>query len=309
VKQRPVPPDLRVIATGLAFPEGPIAMPDGSVVLVEVRGGRLCRVNPDGRSEVIAELGGGPNGAALGPDGAVYVCNNGGMPFTRMPDGNWSPIDASGASQGPDYSGGRIERVELRTGRVDVLYGSADGRALRAPNDLVFGRDGSFWFTDTGKTRAHERDHGGLYRAAADGSRIETWAYPLQGPNGIGLSPDGSKLYVAETPTGRLREWDVSRGKSQVAGSNRVLMRLPGERVFDSLAVDASGVIVAGLPGSSALAVISPDGDLELIEMPDLMPTNLAFGGADRRTLFVTLGWTGRLACFEWPRPGAALAF
>jgi gluconolactonase len=284
-------------------------MADGSVILVEVRGGCLSRIDARGRHEVLARLGGGPNGCALGPDGAVYVCNNGGMPFTQMPDGNWSPVDSSGASQGPGYSGGRIERVALDTGKVDVLYEGADGRALCAPNDLVFSRDGSFWFTDTGKTRARDRDHGGLYRAAADGIRIETWAYPLQGPNGVGLSPDGSKLYVAETPTGRLREWDLSAHPDEQRKKSRVLMRLPGEMVFDSFALDESGVIVAGLPGSSALAVISPDGKLELIEMPDLMPTNVAFGGEDRRTAFVTLGWTGRLACFEWPRPGLELAF
>jgi gluconolactonase len=286
-------------------------MPDGSVVLVEVRGACLSRVDARGRCEKIADLGGGPNGAALGPEGAVYVCNNGGMPFTRAEDGSWSPVDDSGASQGHNYSGGRIQRVSLDTGRVDVLYESADGRVLRAPNDLVFTPDGSFWFTDTGKTRARDRDHGGLYRASADGSRIETWAYPLLGPNGVGLSPDGLKLYVAETPTGRLREWDVSPdpGKQMQSRNGRVLMRLPGEMVFDSIAVDSAGAIIAALPGSSALAVISPEGDLGLIEMPDRMPTNVAFGGAERRTAFVTLGWTGRLASFQWPRPGAELAF
>ena len=70
---------IREIASGLRFPEGPIAMADGSVVLVEIARGTLSRVTPAGKVEVIAELGGGPNGAALGPDGKVYVCNNGGF--------------------------------------------------------------------------------------------------------------------------------------------------------------------------------------------------------------------------------------
>ena len=64
---------MEVIAEGLAFPEGPIAMPDGSVVLVELAGGRLTRVGTDGTISVIADLGGGPNGAAIGPDGYVYA--------------------------------------------------------------------------------------------------------------------------------------------------------------------------------------------------------------------------------------------
>ena len=71
--------NIRVIATDLEFPEGPVVMPDGSVVLVEIRGQRLTRVWPDGRKEVVAEIPGGPNGAALGPDGKMYVCNNGGF--------------------------------------------------------------------------------------------------------------------------------------------------------------------------------------------------------------------------------------
>ena len=77
--------NIRVLATGLEFPEGPVVMPDGSVVLVEIRGRRLTRVWPDGRKEVVAEIPGGPNGAALGPDGKMYICNNGG--FSWIPTG------------------------------------------------------------------------------------------------------------------------------------------------------------------------------------------------------------------------------
>ena len=70
--------DITELADGLRFPEGPIAMTDGSVVLVEMFGPRLTKVRPDGSTETIAEVPGGPNGAAVGPDGAFYVCNNGG---------------------------------------------------------------------------------------------------------------------------------------------------------------------------------------------------------------------------------------
>src|ERR1700710_1703032 len=74
--------NVRVLATGLEFPEGRVVMPDGSVVLVEIRGRRLTRVWPDGRKEVVAEIPGGPNGAAIGPDGKCYICNNGGFSWT-----------------------------------------------------------------------------------------------------------------------------------------------------------------------------------------------------------------------------------
>jgi len=77
--------NVRVLATDLEFPEGPVVMPDGSVVLVEIRGQRLTRVHPDGRKEIVAKVPGGPNGAALGPDGKIYICNNGG--FSWLPAG------------------------------------------------------------------------------------------------------------------------------------------------------------------------------------------------------------------------------
>src|SRR5258705_1374407 len=81
-------PNVRVLATDLEFPEGPVVMPDGSVVLVEIRGRRLTRVWPDGRKQVVAEIPGGPNGAAMGPDGKIYVCNNGGFNSGPSPGAN-----------------------------------------------------------------------------------------------------------------------------------------------------------------------------------------------------------------------------
>ena len=75
--------NFREVTRGLRFPEGPIAMADGSVLVVEIEGARLTRVLPDGTKQTVAELGGGPNGAAIGPDGACYVCNNGGFHWFR----------------------------------------------------------------------------------------------------------------------------------------------------------------------------------------------------------------------------------
>ena len=108
--------DYEVIATGLQFPEGPVVMPDGSIVVVEVKRGTISRIDEtDGSIEIVAQPGGGPNGAAIGPDGLLYVCNNGG--FT------WS--DARGLTvpglAAEDYSSGRIERIDIETGEVDVL--------------------------------------------------------------------------------------------------------------------------------------------------------------------------------------------
>src|SRR5436309_14129805 len=142
--------DIRVLATDLEFPEGPVVMPDGSVVLVEIRGKRLTRVYPDGRKEVVAQIPGGPDGAALGPDGKMYICNNGG--FSWIPTGK---MNMPGPQPG-GYLGGSIQRVDLQRGKVETVVDRCGEHALRGPNDLVFDKHGGLWFSDLGKRRARE---------------------------------------------------------------------------------------------------------------------------------------------------------
>ncbi len=305
---------LREVATGLQFPEGPIAMDDGSVVLVEIARGTLSRVTPDGRIQVLAQLGGGPNGAALGPDGAVYVCNNGGFEFHTEDDGCQRPV-----LQARDYSGGRIERVHLSTGKVDRLYEQVDGLALRGPNDLVFDAHGGFYFTDLGKVRATEMDRGGVFYGQADGRAVHAIARPAMTPNGIGLSPDGNTLYYAETEGARLWAFDVTApGVVHKSGwpspqGARMLTAAPGGHYqrFDSLALDALGNICVATLLHGGITVVSPDGSLcSHVPLPDLYTTNICFGGPGRRTAFITLSGSGRLiAIDDWPVPGLALNF
>ena len=303
----------RVVATGLGFPEGPVALPDGSVLCVELRHGRLVRVGEDGSVDTVAELGGSPNGAALGPDGAVYVCNSGGFCFIDV--GFVVPQTPEGVTQPDDYIGGRIQRVDLATGAWTDLYTEVDGHGLRGPNDLVFDSEGGFWFTDHGKRRARDEDRGGLYYARPDGSSVAEVVYPLEAPNGVGLSPDGRRLYVAETHTGRLWAWELS-GPGQLAGgpNDRTLVAgLAGMQLFDSLAVEAGGNVCVATLVNGGISVISPEGEVEHLaadgELFDPLVTNIAFGGPDRRTAWITLSGTGRLLRCDWPRPGLALRF
>ena len=205
----------RLVASGLAFPEGPVALPDGSVLVVEIAGGTLTRVCPGGTVERVAELGGGPNGAAIGADGAVYVANNGGAIRFRERDGSSWPD--YGADDPP--AGGSLQRVDLETGSVETLYEACDGHRLNAPNDLVVAGDGSIWFTDLGLVRPRSIERGGVYWCRPDGSEIREVIFPLDQPNGIGLSPAGDRVYVAETNTGRLWGWDI-------AGPGDVVSRL-----------------------------------------------------------------------------------
>ena len=304
-------PDLTVLATGLQFPEGPIAMADGTVLVVEIARGTLSRVLSDGHVEVVAETGGGPNGAAIGPDGACYVCNNGGFEWVER-RGRIYP-----GEQAADYAGGRIERVELDTGKVEVLYTHANGVPLRGPNDLVFDAAGGFWFTDHGKTRPRARDRTGVFYAKADGSHVEEVIFPLEAPNGIGLSPNEDELYVAETPTGRLWAFPLAEpGRLAGARADRPdggRLVVPGRQgyfLFDSLAVDAAGNVCIATIMDGGITVLSPaGGDPSFVPMPDRLTTNICFGGPDLSTVYVTLSSTGQLVSVPWQTPGLPLNF
>lgn len=304
--------ELTEIATGLQFPEGPVWMSDGTVLCVELRRRTVDRIHPDGRIETIAEPGGSPNGLAIGPDGAAYLCNSGGWAFHEL-----MGFVITALQQPDDYSGGRVERVDLDTGEVTVLYTECAGNPLWGPNDLVFDADGGMWFTDHGKIHARSKTHGGVYYARPDGSSIDEVVYPLDAPNGIGLSPDGGRLYVAETHTGRVFEWGVA-GPGRVEKLNpasehggNLLFGAGNYQLFDSLAVDGAGNVVVGtLAHNAGLTVLSPDGSgVEQIPLPDPLVTNVCFGGDDLATAFVTMSATGKLASLPWPRPGLALSF
>ena len=294
--------EVEVLAEGLAFPEGPVAMADGSVVVVEVVGGKLIRVGSDRQVSVLADIGGGPNGAALGPDGAFYLCNNGGMSRQSR------TIPA-------------IQRVDANSGQVDVLYTECDGQPFGAPNDLVFDETGHFWFTDFRGDA--------IYYASPDGSSITRALARIAGPNGIGLAPGGDVLYWAQTRPARCtaagwpvpdRWWrrpamtSASWCEAGILDRWSLLVGLPDAQELDSLAVDSSGAVCVGTLMESGITVVSPeDGSYQRYTLPEELAdgavTNVCFGGADLRTAFITCSITGRLISCRWPRPGLRLAF
>ena len=277
--------DWSTLASGLRFPEGPIVLPDGSVLLVEIERATLTRISPDGAQEVVAFLGAAPNGAAIGPDGACYVCNSGGFKWHDEP-GMLRPI-----GQSEHYTGGSIQRVDLKSGAVTTLYGGGHGPQLNGPNDLVFDAAGGFWFTDQGKTRERSIDRASVYYAKPDGSALKEAIFPMLGANGIGLSADGSRLYVAETATARLWEfalsapgvidplpWPSPNGGRLLAGSSNY-------QLFDSLALERDGNICVATLINGGITVVAPDGRvLEHVALPDSYVTNLCFGGPDMHT-------------------------
>ena len=185
-------------------------MPDGSVILVEIRGQRLTRVYPDGRKETVAQIPGGPNGAALGPDGKMYICNNGGFAWTQVNGRNVS----GGAAT--DYKGGSLQRVDLQSGKIETLFDKCGEFKLNGPNDLVFDKQGGIWFSDLGKRRPRDMDLGAVHYVKPGLKEIVEVVSPLLPANGIGLSADEKTVYVAETPTARVWSFAIT-GPGQIA--------------------------------------------------------------------------------------------
>ncbi|MCG6203777.1 SMP-30/gluconolactonase/LRE family protein [Rhodopseudomonas sp. HC1] len=304
--------NIRILATDLAFPEGPVVMPDGSVVLVEIRAQQLTRIWPDGRKEVVAKVPGGPNGAALGPDGKMYICNNGGF--------GWFPSRGTmmpGAPAAHEYIGGSIQRIDLQSGAVETLFDKCGEHPLKGPNDLVFDKHGGLWFTDLGKRRARDMDVGAAYYIKPGMSEITEQVFGTLPLNGIGLSPDETTMYAAETPTARLWAYDITapgevkpRDVIYRGEKGKPIAGLGGYQMFDSLAVEAGGNVCVATLVSGCISVIAPDGSLvEQVPTGDRVTTNIAFGGPDLKTAYITLSGKGELIAMDWPRGGLPLNF
>lgn len=280
----------RVLADGLRFPEGPLELGDGSVVAVEILADRLVRAMVDGTVTTYVAVGPGPNGVARGPDGALYVVTNGGPP------GN--------------TNGGSVQRVDASGGQAHLLYTAAGEHRLLGPNDIVFDEWGDFWFTDFAS--------GALYHARTDGSEITTAVADLPGANGIALAPDGRTLYVVQAHDGQVVAFTIeSRGRLAQADGvprRRSIAILTGAGVqLDSMKVDAAGNLVLAA-GEAGIRTLRPDGTLlDDMPLPGWRVTNMAFGGADLHTLYVTANHAGStrgaLLAISWPRAGLKLRY
>jgi len=248
------------LASDLGFPEGPVVMPDGSIVFCDGNTGELLQWKDDQLS-TFAEMGGSPWGALLGTDGAIYVTQGGNVPGS--PDQSAVP---------------GIQRVNP-DGSIEMLATSIAGHRLAGPNDLAFGPDGKLWFTESG-TEHDDRDPdpqpGRLDTLSADGSGEMLAERPGVYPNGIAF--DGQqRMYWTESAAHRVCRWDD--------GQASVFCQLSDGHVPDGMAFAADGRLFVCTTISGGVTVISPEGEvLEEIDMDEHV-TNCIFDGS---TLYVT---------------------
>lgn len=297
---------MHVITDALRFPEGPVLLRDGNLLVVEIAGQALTHVSREGSVTVVAELDGGPNGAAVGPGNSVVVANSGGWAYTRESNGWQRP---TGQAEAPGW----IERIDLSSRAVTRLYTHSAGAPLQSPNDLVFDRAGNFYVTDHGKRTATSLGLGAVHYGAADGSFLKPVVTGLLTPNGIGLSADERTLFVAETATRRLLAFDlVQPGEVRALawpapGGGRLVAGFEDRFALDSLALDAEGHVCVASFNGCGIWRVAPDGSSRAFTpIDDFYATNIAFGGV---TAFVTLSSTGRLVALDWPCAGQPLAF
>ena len=131
----------------------------------------------------------------------------------------------------------------------------------------------------------------------------------LEGPNGIGLSPNEDELYIAETVPGRVWAYGLS-GPGKIDGSRRLLLDRPGFHFFDSLAVDAEGGVCVATIIDGGITTLMPDGSApKFFATPDRLTTNICFGGPDLQTAYITLSSTGALISTHWDVAGLPLNF
>jgi sugar lactone lactonase YvrE len=256
----------------------------------------------------------GIEGPATGPDGYLYVVNfaregtigrvataadghGQAELFVQLPEGstgNGIRFDHAGRMVVADYRGHNILRIDMRSHAIKVF---AHDDRLHQPNDIAMAADGGLYASDP--DWAH--DSGQIWRIEPDG-RMRLLETGMGTANGIDVSPDGKHLYVNESVQRKIWRYDIQPDGS--IGGKRLLIAF-ADHGMDGMRTDAQGNLLVARYGAGSVAMVSPAGKL-LREIPlkGSKPTNVAFGGADGRTVYVTLQDRGAVERFRTAYPG-----
>lgn len=261
-----------------SFLEGPAFDRDGNLWLVDLAYSRILQVSPAGEFSVAADYDGEPNGIAIHKDGRVFIADHRRGLLVLDPESrSVSPL---------------LERRHLES--------------FKGLNDLVFAANGDLYFTDQGETGLHDPT-GRVFRLGAEG-RLELLVGTVPSPNGIALSPDESILYVAATRGNAI--WRVPIEADGSVSRAGIFIQLSGGLAGpDGLAVDEAGNLAVCVHGLGTVWLFSRLGEPILrIKAPEgLATTNAAFGGRERRSLYITECDTGTVLVADLPAPGMTL--
>ncbi|MBA2595837.1 MAG: SMP-30/gluconolactonase/LRE family protein [Chloroflexia bacterium] len=268
---------LTVLISGFDSLEGPAFDRDGNLFFVNWLSSSIVRRTPDGSAAEFFNTGGIPAGLAFHRDGSLYV-----------------------ADEGDDIHG----VVRIVDGQATILVNQYEGQPLNGANDLVFDRNGVLYFSDPWRSSL-EHPVGGFYRLFPDGN-LEQIDTGLAFPNGVALSPDKTAVYLAETRRHRILRYPI--GPDGALGARQDFAALPGGEGPDGMAFDEGGNLYVAHYGGGKVAIFSPAGDMVgTIPIPGAQVTNVAFGGADRRTLVITDVETGSIYQTRVDAPGLRL--
>ncbi len=262
-----------LFAEGFRFPEGPAFDRDGNLFVVNVETGDISRISPEGRVNTFVNTGGAPNGAKFHPNGDLFVA---------------------------DRKKGIIAVSPNR--KIRLIADRYQGKVFNGPNDLIFDSRGNLYFTDPHGSSA-ENPFGCLYRLSTDG-QIACLASGLAFPNGLVLSRDERYLFVADTRKNRILRYVLVPPPFR----SYVFSQLSGGWGPDGMAFDVTGNLYVAHYGGGDVLVISSKGEvLERVPVGGAHPTNVTFGGPNRKTLYVTEVETGSVYRFSADYPGLPL--
>ena len=276
--------------TSLCFTEGPAVAADGSVFYSDIENNRIMCWASDGTRSIWREPSHRTNGQTFDPQGRLYHCE--------------------GDEFGPG-GGRRVTRTNLETGDYEVLTDTYEGARYNSPNDICVDAAGNVYFTDPryGDRTSMEMELEGVYRMTPDGTVQRIIAQPdIERPNGIAVTQDATRLYLIDScPTvgGNRKVWCFDLDNSGNPSNQRLVFDFGGGRGGDGMRMDieenlyvAAGIMSPRGPHESSevppgIYVISPAGVLKArLPIPEDVLTNLAFGGPDGRTLYITAGKT-----------------
>jgi len=248
------------LVSGFQFLEGPIWLPDGSLLFSDIPANRIYRWTEDGGAQVWREPSGNSNGLTLDRTGRLVAC---------------------------EHSNRRVTRTE-RDGSITVLADSYQGKRLNSPNDVVVKSDGTIYFTDPPygiEPNEKEQPCNGVYRILPNGE-LQRLLDDFDRPNGLAFSPDESILYIDDSPRRHVRSFDVRADGSLEDRGVLADMDHPQPGSPDGMKVNESGHLF--VTGATGVWVFEPDGTLLGVIAPPERPANCAWGGTDRKTLYMT---------------------